>query len=295
MPPNDAMNEAVSAATDCELLLQFTAHQQQSAFAELVRRHSAVVYGVCSTVLRHQQDAEDAYQQAFLTLALKGKSVRNQASVAGWLYRVARNSALRIAKQKKTNEVLADEVSLIDSPLDAVAKRELALVVAEEIANLPEQYRSTIVLCHMQGLSRQRAAEFLECTEDSVKARLVRARRTLRVRLARRGMALTFAIGVLTNACQRPVRAQVMQTAINDASSASISINQPSLLESVTNMKITLITISCMVGVALLAAAWPIQSTGHNTQTLRIPSTPGVGQQTENRIVDAKTVVVLHG
>ena len=75
--------------------------------------------------------------------------------------------------------------------------RDLRPVLDEEIARLPEKYRSPIVLCHLQGYTAEEAAELLRCPQATLRSRLSRGRDMLRNRLARRGLALS-AGGVAT-------------------------------------------------------------------------------------------------
>src|SRR5262245_66305896 len=75
--------------TDHALLQRFAVQGDEIAFATLVRRHGPLVLSVCWRHLRHEQDAEDAFQAAFLMLARKAGSVEWQESVASWLHEVA--------------------------------------------------------------------------------------------------------------------------------------------------------------------------------------------------------------
>src|SRR5213592_3573520 len=82
-PPHGA------ALTDGQLLARFVAGRDESAFAALVDRYGAMVLGVCRRVLRHEQDAEDAFQATFLVLARNAGAVRRAGAVGNWLYGVA--------------------------------------------------------------------------------------------------------------------------------------------------------------------------------------------------------------
>jgi RNA polymerase sigma factor (sigma-70 family) len=86
---------ATGAPTDRQLLHGFGVRGEQAAFAELVGRHGPMVYRVCRRVLRHEQDAEDAFQATFLVLAKKAASIRRSEALASWLYGVAHRVALR--------------------------------------------------------------------------------------------------------------------------------------------------------------------------------------------------------
>src|SRR5262249_259029 len=86
--------------TDNALLEHFITGRSEAAFAALVQRYGAVVYGVCTRVLRHAQDAEDAAQATFLVLARKAGSIRSGTSLGGWLYRVAFRIAIHAKRRK---------------------------------------------------------------------------------------------------------------------------------------------------------------------------------------------------
>src|SRR4051794_12781677 len=75
--------------TDAHLVARYAAAHDEAAFAELLARHGPMVLAVCRRILRHEQDAEDAFQATFLALARKAGSIGRRQAVAGWLYKVA--------------------------------------------------------------------------------------------------------------------------------------------------------------------------------------------------------------
>jgi DNA-directed RNA polymerase specialized sigma24 family protein len=79
---------------DADLLERFVTGRDEAAFELLVWRHGRMVLGVCRRVLRDEQEAEDAFQASFLTLARRAAAIRRRASVGAWLYRVAHRVAL---------------------------------------------------------------------------------------------------------------------------------------------------------------------------------------------------------
>ena len=81
--------------TDGELIRAFVERKCPAAFGELVLRHGSMVLGVCLRVLRHRQDAEDAFQATFLVLARKAGSVSPPNAVGNWLHGVALQTAVR--------------------------------------------------------------------------------------------------------------------------------------------------------------------------------------------------------
>src|SRR5262249_4050030 len=85
----------VDDRSDRELLHRFATERDEAAFAAIVRRHGRLVLSTCRRELRHDADAEDAFQATFLVLARKPAAVRAGRSVGPWLYAVAVRLASR--------------------------------------------------------------------------------------------------------------------------------------------------------------------------------------------------------
>jgi RNA polymerase sigma factor (sigma-70 family) len=199
---------AVAGLADAELVRRFADNQDEAAFAVLVRRHGALVLGVCRRVLGHAQDAEDAFQATFLILARKARSIRRLQALGSWLYKVAYRTALRARalqarrKARESNACEHRDVLTLDAPRDDVGD-----LLDEEVRRLPEKYRAPVLLCYLQGRTNEEAARQLHCPTGTLKIRLLRARELLRRRLSRRGVALSLA--ALLTACLEQARAAV--------------------------------------------------------------------------------------
>ncbi len=186
----------VAGLGDVELLERFAARGDGPAFASLVARHGPMVLGVCRGVLRDPHDAEDAFQATFLVLARKAGSLAGVRSLGAWLYRVA----YRVALEANARSVRRRRREARGVEMDAVEDRrrepdaDLGPVIHEELRRLPERYRGPIVLCDLEGLTREQAAEQLRWPVGTVSGRLSRARELLRGRLTRRGVSLSGAL-----------------------------------------------------------------------------------------------------
>lgn len=178
--------------TDGQLLERFaTRHGEgaELAFATLVERHGAMVLRACRGILRDDHEAMDAFQATFLVLVRKGGSLWVRDSLGPWLHRVACRAAGRArssALRRRAAERRAAEAVESRNGGDI---EELLSAVHEEIDRLPERYRSTVVLCDLEGRTCEEAARHLGCPVGTVGSRLSRGRRRLRDRLSRRGLA----------------------------------------------------------------------------------------------------------
>jgi RNA polymerase sigma factor (sigma-70 family) len=179
--------------TDAELLEQFVACQEESAFEALVQRHGPMVLGVCRHLLGNTPDAEDAFQATFLVLVSKAASIRQRTLLANWLYRVAYRVAVRArmnGARRRIRETAGGALATAQSQVEPTDP-ELRPLLHEELNRLPEKYRLPILLCYLQGKAHEEAARQLAWPIGTVKGRLARARELLRGRLTRRGLALS--------------------------------------------------------------------------------------------------------
>src|SRR5437879_9736352 len=92
---SSALRHDCAEWADSELLECFILDQDEDAFEAIVRRHGAMVLGVCRRILRNEADAEDAFQATFLVLVRKAVSIRSGGTLGNWLYGVAYNTALK--------------------------------------------------------------------------------------------------------------------------------------------------------------------------------------------------------
>jgi RNA polymerase sigma factor (sigma-70 family) len=182
-----------------ELLARFAADRDEDAFAELVRRHGPLVWGVARQVLGHDQDAEDAFQATFLLLARNAETIRTAAAVAGWLHgtawRVATKARTRSANRQRREQSTPSRPK--SDPAAEAALRELQALLHAEIAVLPAKNRTPFVLCVMEGRSRAEVEKSLGSNEGTLSTRLAWARQRLRSRLLRRGVDLAAALAAI--------------------------------------------------------------------------------------------------
>jgi RNA polymerase sigma factor (sigma-70 family) len=271
---------------DAQLLERFAAQRDEAAFTALVRRHGPMVLNVCRSVLRHEQDAEDAFQATFWVLARKAASIRRPEAVAGWLYEVAYHVAVQgqaDAARRRDVERKAPPMPHADPTLD-MTLRDLRRVLHEELRRLPDKYRLPLVLCYLEGRSHEEAAGQLGWTKGTFRGRLDRGREHLRRRLAARGVALSallcataVAPGVVKGALvDSVVRAAVLSV----VDGAALSARVIALAEGVT--RAMLLTKARIATAVLLAASLFAAGTGALTrQNLVAKETPQAARPSE--------------
>lgn len=185
--------------TDRQLLARFATGEPESAeaaFAALVVRHGGLVLRACRDVVGDPHDAEDAAQAVFLVLARRAGSIRKADSLPCWLLGVALRVARRVqadTARRRLREARAAGLAATRDvgPEESAARAEVHARLYEELDRLPDRYRHPLVLCHLEGLTHEQAAERLGLPKRTLHTRLTRARARLRERLTRRGLAPT--------------------------------------------------------------------------------------------------------
>ena len=247
-------------AADGPLLDAFL-NGDSEAFAALVRRYAGLVFGACRRVLRHTQDAEDAFQATFLVLARRAADVWPREAVGAWLFGVAHRVALKARATRAKRDSRETQLGETPAPPAPHPDFDLAETVQRVVAKLPDVYRAAVVACDLEGLSRKCAAERLGWSEGTLSGRLARARQLLAKRLAHLGAsvpALAVALGPVPAA-----RAEAVQSAIDLSAGTAVSAPVLALSQGVvhgmfaTKLKLAVAAVlaTCALGFGTLSAS----------------------------------------
>ena len=175
------------------VLVQSAQDGQNRAFDELVRRYQDRVFRLCFKILRHEDDAAEALQDAFLSAYRGLKSFKAESTFSTWLYRIATNASLMKYRKRRDNHVSLDQsqgqneeaepLQLPDwsaQPPEELLTAETREVMESGIQRLHEELRTVFVLRDIQGLSNTEVSAILHLSVPAVKSRLHRSRLFLR-------------------------------------------------------------------------------------------------------------------
>jgi len=185
---------ATREASDQDLLGRYIRLDDGGAFEALVKRHGPMVRDLCRRLFTQDADADDAFQAVFLILARKARSIRKRQSLASWLHgvacRVAEKSKRDVARRHRLDQRRQPHPAAEDVGKEA-AWRELCRVLDAELNCVGESYKAPLVLCYLQGRTRDEAAKQLGYSLRTLDRRLERGRQLMQHRLARRGYDLS--------------------------------------------------------------------------------------------------------
>lgn len=172
-----------------------------TSFEILVRTFGGRMLAVARRMLGNEDDAQDALQDAFLSAVKSIQQFASQSSLGTWLHRIVANAALmKLRTRRRRPETLIDDllpkfladghqadpaVDWRDTADVALLKSESRQFVRDSIQQLPEIYRTVLILRDIEEFDTETTAQMLEITESVVKTRLHRARLALRTLLDR--------------------------------------------------------------------------------------------------------------
>ena len=176
----------------------------EEAFAVLIAQYHQPLYSLIARSLNDPADAADITQEVFIKVFRSVRSFNGDASLRTWLYRIALHEASnqrRWWSRHKRQEVTIDApaetedsgetfslastlADRSDSPFDHVAQSELRLHVEAALRQIPEVFRTVVVLREIEGFAYEEIAEILDVNLGTVKSRLTRGRAALRSLLA---------------------------------------------------------------------------------------------------------------
>ena len=186
--------------TDQDVVLRARAGQE-AAYRELIRRYERPVFALLFRMVRDRELAEDLAQETFVKALNAIESYRPEFKFSSWIFKIANNAAIDHLRRRELDTLSLDgsphaetpeamQATALqigarqESPLDTVEAKELGGAIEEAIGALRPEYRSCILLRHVEGRAYEEIAEILNLPLGTVKTYIHRARNELRQSLA---------------------------------------------------------------------------------------------------------------
>lgn len=142
-------------------------------FAKIATDTAEVMYRVSKSILKRDEDCEDAVHEAIVKAFSKLYSLKNDSFAKTWLIRIVINECYTILRKRK-REIYSEEIT------EEEAEKQDYSELYTALNRLPADYRVTIVLYYIEGYSVSETADILKVSEGTVKSRLSRGRKKLR-------------------------------------------------------------------------------------------------------------------
>ena len=189
-----------AALTDQEVVL-LARGGREAAYRELIRRYERPVFALLFRMVRDRELAEDLSQETFVKALNAIDSYRPEFKFSSWIFKIANNAAIDHLRRRELDTLSLDgsphaetpeamqatalQIGMRqESPLEAVEARELGGAIEAAIGRLRPEYRSCILLRHVEGRAYEEIAEILSLPLGTVKTYIHRARNELRLALA---------------------------------------------------------------------------------------------------------------
>jgi RNA polymerase sigma-70 factor, ECF subfamily len=186
--------------SDQEVVLMARAGRE-AAYRELIRRYERPIFALLFRMVRDRELAEDLSQETFIKALNAIESYRPEFKFSSWIFKIANNAAIDHLRRRELDTLSLDgsphaetpeamQATALqigarqESPLDTVEAKELGGAIEIAIGRLRPEYRSCILLRHVEGRAYEEIAEMLDLPLGTVKTYIHRARNELRQALA---------------------------------------------------------------------------------------------------------------
>src|SRR4051812_40906624 len=177
------------------------------AFAAVYERHHQALYRYCRSILRHDEDAQDALQSTFTRAFAALQAEERDFELRPWLFRIAHNEAISILRRRPPTDELDDRAAPGELE-DRVSEREELRLLQLDLADLPERQRAALILRELNGLSHAEIGIVLELSTSAVKQSIFEARSALFTCREGREMACDDVRRMLSDGDGRTLRAR---------------------------------------------------------------------------------------
>jgi RNA polymerase sigma-70 factor (ECF subfamily) len=184
------------SATDQEIVV-LAVEGKEAAYRELIRRYERPVFSLVLRMVRDRQLAEDLSQETFIKALNAIATYRPEYKFSSWIFKIANNAAIDHLRRRELNTLSIDgspnatsaediEATALqvgdksETPLAELEARELGTAIERAIGQLRPEYRSCIMLRHVEGLAYEEIAQLLDLPLGTVKTYIHRARHELR-------------------------------------------------------------------------------------------------------------------
>jgi RNA polymerase sigma-70 factor (ECF subfamily) len=189
--------EAHHEALADEALVALARQHDDTAVRTLIRRHNQRLFRAARSIVRTDAEAEDVVQETYVRAFTHLDSFRGESRLSTWLTRIALNEALgRMRRRRPTVDIDRLDLETDDAmsrvlpfpspsaapnPEAGAAREQIRVVLERAVDTLPDDFRTVFVLRDVEGLSIEETAEQLGILPQTIKTRLYRARRLMRL------------------------------------------------------------------------------------------------------------------
>lgn len=190
-----------------ERLAKLAGRGDARAFVALYQRNHQSIYRYCRSILRHDQDAQDALQSTMMRAYTALRAQQRDVAVRPWLFRIAHNEAISILRRRAPTRELSEELEHLDDGVHgALETRERLSTLVADLQALPERQRGALLMRELSGLSIEEIAQALTISTAVAKQTLFEARGSLRELAEGRAMSCELVTRAISDGDGRVLR-----------------------------------------------------------------------------------------